>query len=156
MKRFFLLSLALAACSGVPLSIPIPDYSSSVVANGVTIAFQKTQQTQTPSTPLKSVVITGQIIYDQTADLLFYASDAPPCGNQLKGVYFCSFDSSTMEKIGESSLQAEVAQSFSWSGAKLTSGINKNNLYIGVKLRDMSLTGGTLQFHNLVAKVAVF
>ena len=156
MKRLALLSLLLAACSFAPISISIPDYSSSVAANFTAITFQKTNQTQTPSTALKSVALTGQITYDGNATLEFYASDEPPCGSQVGGVYSCSLDTTKMEKIGESALQAGVAQSFSWGGSKLTGGVNKNSLYIGAKLKDGLLTGGTLKFRNMVAKVAVF
>lgn len=158
MKRLFVVSLLglLAACTALPLSIAIPGYTSKVAANNTVITFQKTQQTQTPPSPAKSITIEGQITYNQTATLVFYASDTPPCDSQINGVYTCSFDSNTMESLGEISLQAGVPQNFVWQGAKLTGGINKNSLYIGVSLKDSLLTGGTLQFRNMVAKVAVF
>jgi len=156
MKQLLALSVTLVACSAVPLSIAIPDYDSPVAANSATITFQQTSQTQAPPTPVKSISIQGQITYNQTATLEFYTSDTPPCGTVLGGVYTCSFDPSTMEKVGESALQAGVAQSFSWSSSRLTNGINQKTLYIGVALKSGLLSGGTLQFRNLVARVAVF
>ncbi|HEU4743162.1 MAG TPA: hypothetical protein VFS50_16315 [Meiothermus sp.] len=158
MKRLLVLPLLglLAACTALPLSISIPDYDSNVAANNTVITFQKTQQAQTPPSPAKSIAIEGKIIYSQSATLVFYASEEPPCGMQIGGVYSCSFNPDKMDKLGEITLQAWIPQNFVWQGAKLTGGINKNSLYIGVSLKDSLLTGGTLQFRNMIAKVAVF
>lgn len=158
MKLWSFLALVglLAGCSALPLSISIPDYESSVAANSAVITFQKTQQTQTPPSPAKSIAIEGQVTYSQDATLVFYASEEPPCGISGGGVYSCSLNPDKMDKIGEINLQVGVSYSFRWEGTRLTNGINKNSLYIGVSLKDSLFTGGTLQFRNLVAKVAVF
>ena len=152
------LALTLVACSAAPLAISISDYQAGVtlVQDGA-VYFQKSSQNQTPPTALKTVALEGQAEYQHASVVLeFYASDGPPCSSQSGGVYRCAVDTSTMDLLGEANFSSSATQAISWSGARLTSGVNKNNLYIGVRLKSGLVTSGTLKFRNMVAKVTVF
>lgn len=151
------LALTLVACSAAPLTISISDYQSGVtlVQDGA-VYFQKSSQNQTPPTALKTVTLEGQAEYQQASVVMeFYASDGPPC-NPSGGVYRCDVNTSSMDLLGEANFSSSVTQAISWSGTKLTSGVNKNNLYIGVRLKNGLVTSGTLKFRNMVAKVTIF
>lgn len=152
------LALALVACSAAPLTISISDYQSGVtlIQDGA-VYFQKSSQNQTPPAALKSVTIEGEALYQQSAVVLeFFASDGPPCATQTGGAYRCAADPASMDTLGEANFASSSSQSIRWTGAKLTSGVNKNNLYIGVRLKSGIITSGTLKFRNLVAKVVLF
>lgn len=119
--------------------------------------FQKSTQNQTPPAALKSVTLEGEALYQQSAVVLeFFASDGPPCATQSGGVYRCAADPASMDTLGEANFASSSSQPISWSGARLTSGVNKGNLYIGVRLKSGIITSGTLKFRNLVAKVVLF
>lgn len=158
MKLWSFLALVglLAGCSALPLSISIQDFNSSIAANSLKITFQKAQQAQTPPTPVQSITLEGQLTFNQSATLVFYASAAPPCADQVNGVYSCDYKPNAMDSLGEIPLLAGQPRPFSWKGTRLTQGINQGSLYIGVGIKGSLFTGGTLQFRNLVAKVAVF
>lgn len=161
MRRLLLVSLAagiLAACSVAPLIIHIEDYDTDVGLLGNSkVVFQKAKQDRTPPAAVKSVAIEGKLIYQQQdITLEFYASDGPPCTNQpISGIYVCD-QSDNLERVGEVSFSGGAIQPFEWSGSQLTQGVNKGTLYMGVRLKSGLLTGGTLQFRNLIAKVALF
>lgn len=160
MKRLLVLPLLglLAACTALPFSTSVKDYDSDVTLFGNnTVALQKAQLGQRPGVALKSIEIIGNVTYQQQdVTLEFYAADESPCSTVLSGVYTCSVSSPTLESIGEVNFSSGVTQPFIWKGSKLTSGVNKGELYLGVRLKSGVLTGGTLQFRNMVAKVAVF
>ncbi|RIH87781.1 hypothetical protein [Calidithermus roseus] len=160
--RRFLLSIALGglltACSFAPLVIHIEDYDTDVGLLGNSkVVFQKAKQNQTPPTPVKSIAIEGEVTYQQQDIILeFFASDGPPCTNQpISGVYVCDL-SSDFESVGEVGFASGAKQSFQWSGSELTAGTNKGSLYLGVRLKSGLLTGGSLLFRNIVAKVVIF
>lgn len=156
--RFLLLAtVLLAACSQVPLSIAIQDSQTDVVAiNTSSIVFQKANQAQTPPTAVKSIQLEGTANYKtENVTMEFFASDGPPCSNQIGGLYTCAPSANT-ESIGETSFAGGASQGFKWFGSKLTDGINKGTLYLGIRLKSGLLTSGTIQFTNMVAKVAVF
>jgi hypothetical protein len=160
MKRLFVVPLLglLAACTALPFSTSVKDYDTDVALIGNTIVtLQRAQLGERPGVALKSVEITGNVNYQQqNVTLEFYAADQPPCASKVNGIYTCSVNSSSLESIGEVNFSSGATQPFTWGGDKLTSGVNKGELYLGVRLKSGTLTGGTLQFRNMIAKVAVF
>jgi hypothetical protein len=159
-KRFFVVPFLglLAACTALPFSTSIQDYDTDVALVGNnTVALQQAQLGEQHGVTLKSIEITGSVTYQQQdVTLEFYAADQPPCGTVISGVYTCPASSPNLEFIGQVDFSSGATQSFNWKGDKLTSGVNKGELYLGVRLKNGQLTGGTLQFRNMVAKVAVF
>jgi len=160
MKRLFVVPLLglLAACTALPFSTSIKDYNTDVALIGnTTVTLQQAQLGERPGVALKSIEIVGNVTYQQQdVTLEFYAADQPPCANNLNGVYTCPVSSPNLESIGQVNFSSGATQPFTWQGSKLTSGVNKGELYLGVRLKSGTLTGGTLQFRNMVAKVAVF
>jgi len=150
--------LILTACSAAPLTISLGEYQSGVtlVQDGA-VYFQKSSQNQVPPTAFKSVTLEGQAVYQQAVVVMeFYASDGLPCNTQNSGVYRCAVDTATMDLLGQSDFSGSDTQAINWSGTRLTNGVNKGNLYIGVRLKSGLITSGTLKFRNMVAKVALF
>ncbi|PZA07979.1 MULTISPECIES: hypothetical protein [unclassified Meiothermus] len=160
MKRLFVVPLLglLAACTALPFSTSIKDYDTKVALVGTsTVVLQRAQLDQRPGVALKSIEIVGNVTYQQQdVTLEFYAADQPPCGTAFSGVYTCPANSPNLESIGQVNFSSGATQPFTWQGSELTSGVNKGELYLGVRLKSGQLAGGTLQFRNMVAKVAVF
>ncbi|WP_027893557.1 hypothetical protein [Calidithermus chliarophilus] len=160
--RRFLLSVALggllAACSSAPLSIAITaePVNVSLISDGA-IYFQKAGQVQKPPVGVKEIGLEGTAKFTGQGVLHFYATDQEPNCASSGGFFRCSsFDAATMDDLGTLDFSKNSTSPLKWSGAHLTSGVNNQTLYIGVKLESLGLTSGTLSFENLVAKVVLF
>lgn len=151
--QLFLLGL-LVGCTNAPLRVPIRDFDvdiATIQSNKITFVKQDFEQ---PRVNLSRVELEGNLTYKTGVSFLFYATDAEPCGTQSNGVYLCDA-SQGFEQIGTASFQSGPTQDLKLSGSSLTRGINSGQLWIGVKLESGLATAGTLQFRNMVAKVAL-
>ncbi len=151
--QLFLL-VFLVGCSNAPLSVSIRDFDvdfAAVQTNKITFVKQGFER---PPVNLSRVELEGNLSYKTGVSFSFYATDTEPCSTQSNGVYLCD-PGSSFEQIGTASFQSSPTQALRLSGNRLTSGINSGNLWIGVKLENGLATAGTLQFRNMVAKVAL-
>lgn len=144
----------LVGCTNAPLSIPIKDFDVYIAAiQSDKIAFVK-QDFEQPRVSLSRVELEGNLTYETGASFVFYATDAEPCDTKSNGVYLCDA-SQDFEQIGTANFQSGSTRALKLSGKALTRGINSGQLWIGVKLESGLATAGTLQFRNMVAKVAL-
>lgn len=152
---FFALLGLLVGCTNAPLTVALQDFEVSIatVQSGQAVFTQ--QNFNRPPIAFTAVALEGNLTYQQgNVSLSFYTSDGEPCA-PTGGVYVCNPSSLNIQAAGNVSFQTGPTQPLRLSGSKLTSGINNGNLWIGVKLESGLATAGTLQFRNMVAKVAV-
>lgn len=148
----------MAACSGAPLPISISaePVNINLISDGA-IYFQKAKQTQKPPVGVKEISLEGTAKFTDQGILHFYATDQEPkCANSGSFFRCSSFDAATMDDLDTLDFRKDSTSPLRWSGTRLTSGVNNQTLYIGVKLESLGLTSGTLSFENLVAKVVLF
>ncbi|RDI96428.1 hypothetical protein DV704_00960 [Meiothermus sp. QL-1] len=156
MKRFGLVLLLLAGCSNAPITVPIQDFDTDFAGVQSSQAVFAKGEFRKPPVNLSSLVLEGTLYYPQTsASFTFFVSDTEPCGNRANGFYICNPNASHIEQAGTASFQSGSPQPLRLSANRLTSGINSGNLWIGVRLDSGIATAGTLQFRNMVARVAV-
>ncbi|MCX7801704.1 MAG: hypothetical protein N2313_01635 [Meiothermus ruber] len=158
MRSFPLLLLVLSGllfgCSNAPLSVALRDFDVDVAAvQSNKIVFVK-QSFDRPPVSLSRVELEGNLTYKTGFAFSFFASDTEPCNTQSNGVYVCD-PSSSFEQIGTANFQSGPTQPLKLSGNQLTSGINSGNLWIGVRLDSGLFTSGTMQFRNMIARVAL-
>ena len=152
---FFALLGLLVGCTNAPLTVALQDFEVSIatIQSGQAVFTQ--QNFNRPPIAFTAVALEGNLTYQQgNVSLSFYTSDGEPCA-PTGGVYVCNPSSPNIQAAGNVSFQTGPTQPLRLSGSKLTSGINSGNLWIGVKLESGLATAGTLQFRNMVAKVAV-
>jgi len=145
----------LVGCTTATLSVPLKDFDvpfASIQANQV--LFTK-QEFNKPPLALTSAALEGSLTYQQgNISLGFYTADREPCA-PTGGVYACNPNANNIEAAGSVSFQSGATQPLRLSGSRLTDGINRGDLWIGVRLESGLATTGTLQFRNMVARVAV-
>lgn len=145
----------LVGCTNAPLTVALQDFDVSIAAIQSGQAVFAKQNFNRPPVPFTAVALEGNLTYQQGNIILnFYTSDGEPCA-PTGGVYVCNPADSNIQAAGSVSFQSAATQPLRLSGSKLTSGINSGNLWIGVRLESGLATAGTLQFRNMVAKVAV-
>ncbi len=145
----------LVGCTRAPLTVALQDFEVPIatVQSGQAVFTQ--QNFNRPPIALTNVALEGNLNYQQgNVSLSFFTSDGEPCA-PTGGVYVCNPSSPNIQAAGSASFQTGPTQPLRLSGSKLTSGVNSGNLWIGVKLESGIATAGTLQFRNMVAKVAV-
>ncbi|GIW33194.1 hypothetical protein [Meiothermus sp.] len=144
----------LLGCSKAPLSVPLRDFDIDVAAiQSGKIAFVK-QGFEKPPVGLTRASLEGSLTYKTGVSFTFYAADTEPCTTQINGLYLCD-QNPAIEEIGMANFTSSPTQPLLLSGNKLTNGINTGDLWIGIKLESGLFTAGTLQFRNMVAKIAV-
>lgn len=157
MRLWIPLVLLLAACSAAPITVKLQDFDLPIatVQSGQVVFTQ--QSFNKPSVGLSSVRLEGNLTYQSGPyGLSFYAANGEPCTNAVGNYRVCGADDPNIELAGKVDFTSGATQPLSLSAGKLTQGINSGNLWIGVKLESGAATTGTLQFRNLVAKIAVF
>lgn len=159
MKLWIPLVVLLAACSAAPITVKLRDFDIPIatVQSGQVVFTQ--QSFSKPSVGLSSVRLEGNLTYQQGPYVLsFYAANGEPCSTADPGGTYrvCDAGNPNIDLAGTVDFSAGATRPLSLSSGKLTQGINSGNLWIGVKLDSGLLTNGTLQFRNMVAKVAVF
>ncbi len=145
----------LVGCTRAPLTVTLQDFEVSIatVQSGQVVFTQ--QNFNRPPIAFTTVALEGNLNYQQgNVSLTFYTSDGEPCA-PTGGVHVCNPSSPNIQAAGSASFQTGPTQPLRLSGSKLTLGVNNGNLWIGVKLESGIATAGTLQFRNMVAKVAV-
>ncbi|WP_297853335.1 hypothetical protein [Meiothermus sp.] len=146
----------LMGCTNAPISVAIQDFDVDIAAVQSGQAVFVKQGFSKPPVGLSRVALEGQLNYPQTsASFTFFATDTEPCSNQTNGLYLCDPNASHIEQAGTVNFQSGPSQPLQLSGEKLTRGINNGELWLGVRLESGFATAGTLQFRNLVAKVAL-
>ncbi|ADD27520.1 hypothetical protein [Meiothermus ruber] len=158
MRSFPLLLLVLSGllfgCSNAPLSVALRDFDVDVAAvQSNKIVFVK-QSFDRPPVSLSRVELEGSLTYQTGFTFSFFASDTEPC-NTRSGAYYLCDPSSKFEQIGTADFQSGSTQPLKLIGNQLTSGINSGNLWIGVRLDSGLFTSGTMQFRNMIARVAL-
>jgi hypothetical protein len=148
----------LLGCTSAPLTVPLGDFDVGVPpvwSDTRSVVFVK-REFRPPPVNIKYASLEGSLTY-QSGDisLHFYAADSEPCPPAHPGVYICDRDDPDIQPVGSASFQTGATQPLRLSGSRITSGINRGNLWIGVRLDRGVATAGTLQFRNMVARVAV-
>lgn len=145
----------LMGCTSAPLTVALQDFEVPIATVQSGQVLFRQQVFNKPPIALTAVALEGNLTYQQgSISLGFYTSDGEPCA-PTGGVYVCNPTDSNIQAAGSVSFQSAATQPLRLSGSKLTSGINSGNLWIGVRLESGLATTGTLQFRNMVAKVAV-
>lgn len=145
----------LMGCTNAPLTVALQDFDVPIATVQSGQAVFSKQNFNRPPVALTAVALEGSLTYQQgNISLSFYTSEGEPCA-PTGGVYACNPNDPNIQAAGSASFQTGSTQPLRLSGSKLTSGINNGNLWIGVKLESGLATAGTLQFRNMVAKVAV-
>lgn len=143
----------LVSCTSAPFTVGLRGFDVDVATLQMNRAVFVKQSFDRPPFEVRHVVVTGNLTYQQgSISLVFYTSDREPCA-PTSGVYIC--DVTDHEQVGSASFQSGATQPLRLSGSKLSSGINRGNLWIGVRLNSGLATAGTLQFRNMVARVTV-
>lgn len=151
-----LLSASLWACSRAPLSVPVRDFNVDVALVRSNQAVFVKQSFDRPPVSLSRVALEGTLRYQQTsAQFTFFVSDEEPCQNQTQGFYLCDPNAPHIERAGTADFRSGPSQPLQLTAERLTQGINSGNLWIGVRLESGLATAGTLEFRNMVARVAV-
>jgi hypothetical protein len=145
----------LVGCTPAPLTVGLQDFEVPIAAIQSGQAVFTKQNFNRPPVSFTAVTLEGNLTYQQgNISLVFYTSDGEPCA-PTSGVYICNPANPGIQEAGSARFQSGATQPLRLSGSKLTSGINSGNLWIGVKLESGVATAGTLQFRNMVARVAV-
>ncbi len=145
----------LVGCTNAPLTVALQDFEVPIATVQSGQAVFTKQNFNRPPVAFTAVALEGNLTYQQgNISLRFYTSEGEPCA-PTGGVYVCNPNDPNIQAAGGASFQTGSTQPLRLSGSKLTSGINSGNLWIGVKLESGIATAGTLQFRNMVAKVAV-
>lgn len=153
---FWLTLLALASCTNAPLSVPIRDFDVDFAGVQTGQAAFVKANFDKPPVALTQLTLEGTLSFPQTsASFTFFASDTEPCTNKISGVYICNPGASHIEQAGTASFASGTTQPLQLSGNRLKNGINSGNLWIGVRLDTGGIASGTLQFRNMIAKVAL-
>lgn len=157
MRRILLLTLlALSSCSNAPLSVPIRDFDVDFAGIQTGQAVFTKASFNKPPVAVSQLALEGTLTFPQTsASFTFFASDAEPCNKQVSGIYVCNPNAPHIEELGTTSFATGKTQPLQLSGTRLKDGINSGNLWIGVRLDTGGIASGTLQFRNMVAKVAL-
>lgn len=144
-----------AGCSNAPITVPLQDFDVPIATIQSGQALFTKQNFNRPPIPLSAVALEGSLTYQQgNVSLRFYAAEEEPC-TPTSGVYLCNTANPKIEQAGNADFQSGATQPLRLSGDKLTRGINNGSLWIGVKLESGIATAGTLEFRNMVAKVAL-
>ncbi|MCX7783966.1 MAG: hypothetical protein N2318_10045 [Meiothermus sp.] len=145
----------LAGCTNTPLTVALQDFDVPIATIQSGQAVFTKQNFNRPPVSFTAVALEGNLTYQQgSISLGFYTSDVEPCA-PTGGVYICNPANPSIQAAGSANFQSGATQPLRLAGSKLTSGINSGNLWIGVKLESGIATAGTLQFRNMVAKVAL-
>lgn len=152
---FVVLLGLLMGCTNAPLTVALQDFDVPIAAVQSGQAVFTEQNFNRPPVALRAVTLEGSLNYQQgNVRLEFYTSEDEPCA-PTGGVYVCNPNNPNIQAAGSASFQTGSTQPIRLSGSKLTGGINNGSLWIGVRLESGVVTAGTLQFRNMVAKVAV-
>lgn len=152
---FVVLLGLLMGCSNAPLTVALQDFDVPIAAVQSGQAVFTKQNFNRPPVAFTAVALEGSLNYQQgNVRLEFYTSEDAPCAPTGE-VYVCDPSDPKIEAAGSVSFQTGPTQPLRLSGSKLTGGINNGSLWIGVRLESGLATAGTLQFRNMVAKVAV-
>lgn len=147
----------LLGCTRAPLTVHLGDFDVPVPvtwSDTRTVVFVK-REFSPPPVSIKYASLEGSLTYRSgDISLHFYAADSEPCP-PAHGVYICDRDDPDIQFVGSASFQTGATQPLRLSGSRITNGINRGNLWIGVRLHSGIATGGTLEFRNMVARVAV-
>jgi hypothetical protein len=147
----------LLGCTRAPLTVPLGDFEVGVPpvwSDMRSVVFVK-REFRPPPVNIKYASLEGSLTFQEgPISLHFYAADSEPCP-PAHGVYICDPDDPDIQPVGSASFQAGATQPLRLSGSRITNGINRGTLWIGVRLDRGFTTATTLRFSNMVARVAV-
>jgi hypothetical protein len=147
----------LLGCASLPLTVPLGNFDVGVPpvwSDTRSVVFVK-REFRPPPVSIKYASLEGSLTYQEgDISLRFYAADSEPCP-PAHGVNICDRHDPDIQLVGSASFHTGATQPLRLSGSRITNGINRGNLWIGVRLHSGIATGGTLEFRNMVARVAV-
>ncbi|MCX7601610.1 MAG: hypothetical protein N2Z75_06695 [Meiothermus sp.] len=152
---FAVFLMILSGCASAPLAIGVRDFDADFTGVQTGQAVFVKAQFDKPPVPVAQLTLEGSLNFQQTsASFTFFASDSEPCNNRVSGFYICNPNAPHIEQSGTVNFSSGTTQPLRLSGNRLKSGINSGNLWLGVRLDSGGVASGTLQFRNLVARVA--
>ncbi len=166
----FTLAMALAACGGTTINIPLDSFSISIDATANTVGkvvYPKDAATfEKPVVNVKTITLTGNVKSEYTAiqaplEMKFYArvTDPSAAGCQDGGLVWICDASGETAISGSYTFQNGDTQPIELGATNpqvLADGINAGKIWIGAEVTSGAATNVKFSFSNMVAHVTIF